>query len=913
MKTFYKQHLPLLSFMIAIIVVFLISGSVEKEHPKLIDVTSSKKKGERGIVEMYKWQFERLKNPKSNSVPVNMRQLELRYTRTMQEKMQLDKTSNLMANWFVEGPNNQGGRSKEIVEDIANPNTLLAAAAEGGVWRSENGGPWESVTDPSYIQNVNCLTQDTRQGKTNVWYYGTGEFLSNMWISGNGLGRFLGDGIYKSTDNGKTWNPLQSTISNSPAETVSHFQIVWDVEIDKTEMNIDKIYAACFGGIYYSNDGGENWNEGIVGSGGIWSVPQNTSVSINANGIAFAALSSGNNSGVYHSDGGENWTSITPNFWPAQVNRIETALSESNPDILYILANTPSVGTPGSNLDGLEGYTSLWRYDHSDGSWVNLSDRLPDFNDPVEGYSSQGGYDLYIKIKPDDENFVLIGGTNIYRTTDGFATKLNHDDWIGGYGKANDISLYDEHHPDQHGVFFSYTDSDLVYSAHDGGLSKTNDITASEVTWTSLNEGYVTTQFWHLAIEQTAAKEDVIVGGMQDNGTMFEDDPGYSTDWLNVGGGDGTYAAVADNNVYFYVSSQFANIYRTKTNGEWAQVTPEGASGFLFITPYMLDPNDTDVMFICAGDRVWRNSGLSAIQPYDQNPTSTNWSMLNGFVDGTRSTALAMSKSSPNVLIVGDNAGNVYKIADASDMNSPFSNISGNDFPNGYVASIDVNPHDVDDIIVGFSNYQTLSLFHTSDGGGSWSEIGGNLEENPDGSGHGPSIRNVKILPTQNGTVYLAATSVGLYSTSSLNGQSTTWVEESPDKIGNVIVETMAVRAADGKVVIGTFGKGVLSTNITLTDVEDRENVPNKFVLEQNYPNPFNPSTTIRFSVPQADTYSLRVFNALGEEVAILVNETLQAGTHEVNFNAGDLSSGVYFYKLSHGENVSTKKLILLK
>jgi len=74
--------------------------------------------------------------------------------------------------------------------------------------------------------------------------------------------------------------------------------------------------------------------------------------------------------------------------------------------------------------------------------------------------------------------------------------------------------------------------------------------------------------------------------------------------------------------------------------------------------------------------------------------------------------------------------------------------------------------------------------------------------------------------------------------------------------------------------------------------------VPTEYVLAQNYPNPFNPSTTIKFSLPVTSNVNLSVFNILGEEVQMLVNETKEAGVHIINFNASQLNSGIYFYKI---------------
>ncbi|MFQ3607849.1 MAG: T9SS type A sorting domain-containing protein [Chloroherpetonaceae bacterium] len=88
---------------------------------------------------------------------------------------------------------------------------------------------------------------------------------------------------------------------------------------------------------------------------------------------------------------------------------------------------------------------------------------------------------------------------------------------------------------------------------------------------------------------------------------------------------------------------------------------------------------------------------------------------------------------------------------------------------------------------------------------------------------------------------------------------------------------------------------------------------PKEFKLEQNYPNPFNPTTTIQFAVPSVSDVKLEVFNILGQKVASLVNRRMEAGLHTVNFNAVNLSSGVYFYRLQSGSFVQTKKMMLVK
>ena len=105
-------------------------------------------------------------------------------------------------------------------------------------------------------------------------------------------------------------------------------------------------------------------------------------------------------------------------------------------------------------------------------------------------------------------------------------------------------------------------------------------------------------------------------------------------------------------------------------------------------------------------------------------------------------------------------------------------------------------------------------------------------------------------------------------------------------------------------------GKGTyIATGINNTSNE----IPGRYSLEQNYPNPFNPTTNIRFAIPKSGFTSLKVYDAMGKEVSTLYNSKLEAGKYESEFNAMNLSSGVYFYKLVSGDFSEVKKLTLIK
>ena len=97
------------------------------------------------------------------------------------------------------------------------------------------------------------------------------------------------------------------------------------------------------------------------------------------------------------------------------------------------------------------------------------------------------------------------------------------------------------------------------------------------------------------------------------------------------------------------------------------------------------------------------------------------------------------------------------------------------------------------------------------------------------------------------------------------------------------------------------------------TDIEKENNLPVEFSLGQNFPNPFNPTTKINYSIPEQSYVTLKVFDVLGREVKTLVNKEQPVGNFEVEFNASDFTSGIYFYRIQAGEFVESKKMVLMK
>ena len=162
------------------------------------------------------------------------------------------------------------------------------------------------------------------------------------------------------------------------------------------------------------------------------------------------------------------------------------------------------------------------------------------------------------------------------------------------------------------------------------------------------------------------------------------------------------------------------------------------------------------------------------------------------------------------------------------------------------MSSIQADRLNPNNVLVTFSNYGVISIFYSNNGGTTWTAVAGNLEEFPDGSGNGPSVAWGHIY--NNGAIskYYAGTSVGLYSTDSLNGLNTIWTQEGPNTIGNVVVDMITSRIYDSLIVVATHGNGIYTNQVFIpTGVNEIQSMALKLNC---YPNPFNSSITIEAS-----------------------------------------------------------------
>lgn len=709
------------------------------------------------------------------------------------------------------GPFNVGGRTRALGIDIDDENIILAGGIAGGVWKTTNQGTsWTRTTGLQQHPAVSDLVQDRRSGKTDEWYYSTGERRGN---SASASGAFYqGNGIYKSTDNGDSWSLLTATAVTGTTGTDvitsgSDFTLIDELAIDYSNASGTEIYAAGTSQIIKSTDGFQTFNV-VLGD-------QNTGgnmcdVIITSGGKVFATI--GNSSfngangedGVFMSDDGDNWTNIDPPGLNGTNSRLELGIDPSDENLVYLAGNS-----------------QLFVFNDLNDTWTDLSANIDASSDTGEGHATQGGYDLYVAVHPSNDQLIYLGGTNIIRSSNGFGTAATNRQ-IGGYredGNSNSFPQYPNHHPDQHAAVFFDSDANKMLTASDGGVHLTNDNTVAgsststvSVLWESLNNGYLTTQFYHADIHNYNIGDPQVVGGLQDNSTFARFTDGDQDAWQDVFGGDGAFSGITYNSMY--VSSQNGNLRRLELDNNNVYQSQGNISptldddDYLFINPYNYNPVNQDQLFVAARGRLFVSNDIRT------NPGRGDWIELSGPATLTNQfiSAITPSTDPEGILYFGTRTGGLFKIENTRniDANTEIITLERGNLPNANVVGIAVDPKDADNVIVAFSNYNVISLWMSTDGGDTWSSISGNLEENANGTGAGPSVRSVEIMPDgDGGHYYFVGTSVGLFMTKDLKGDQTVWEQQAVDVVGNIVVSNIRTRPVEGLVMISTHGNGV--------------------------------------------------------------------------------------------------------
>jgi photosystem II stability/assembly factor-like uncharacterized protein len=750
--------------------------------------------------------------------------------------------------WRSIGPTGQGGRVDDIAVVENNPSTFYVGFATGGLWKTTNlGTTFTPIFDTYSTHSIGDIA--IAPSNPDIVYVGTGEANNRQSSS-------FGDGMYKTTDGGKTFTQIGLRETQSIARVLVHPRdpnTVW------VAANGHLFGPNAERGVYKSTDGGSTWRKVLytdenTGATDLIVHPRDPNILFAAmytrrrTSWGFAAGSPAD--GIYRSsNGGESWTRVSGNGLPrGQMGRVALDWSRSNPSVIYAQIEVgPSgepvqgarsgqeVGGPGGgggfgqqqNLPADPNVSGIWRSADGGRSWEFRSNE-----------NQRPMYFSQIRVDPNDENVVYVGGVNSAKSTDGAKTFTQ----LRGYG-----------HVDHHAIWINPGNSRHVMYGNDGSVDVSWD--AGE-TWESIRH-WAVGQPYHASVDMK--RPYTVCTGLQDNGSWCGPSSVRSgsilgQDWYRVGGGDGFYTQVdpTDPNVMFS-ESQNGNINRldlrqgTSTNirprapqrgpdgganfgGGGPNVFPNPEPGTVFRwnwnTPIQISPHDASTILTGAnrlfisrdrGDSWWMSAELTKqVNRDDREILGMKGSLpncsrqragacINAKNDGVSFfgtiIAVAQSHISPDVIWVGSDDGNIQVTRDGG---KTFTEV-GQNIPGGtreyYISRVEPSYFDLGTAFVSVDGHRHDDLkpyvYMTRDYGATWTSIASNL----------PGFGNVNTIrqDPRNPNLLYAGTEYGFF-VSLDEGKS--W-KPFMTNLPVVRIDDVIVHPRDNDLVLSTHGRSV--------------------------------------------------------------------------------------------------------
>ncbi|HEY3251757.1 MAG TPA: T9SS type A sorting domain-containing protein [Ignavibacteria bacterium] len=682
--------------------------------------------------------------------------------------------------------------------------TIFVAGADGGVWKSLDGGAtWVAKTDfiSSLSSGALAIGQNSLGQYENV-YYGTGESHAGFNFC------YYGDGLYKSVDNGETWIKIND--DHLPQNPTYFSRIV------VRPGHPNEIVAACGtnhtnisyqAGLYRSTDYGQTWlnrvapdpvlegricNDIVFSPNGNMAYmigPDESSEFIWEKGVGYRISTNGG------ATFGAPRTDIKVN------GRSHIAISSYDASRLYILTHKSSICSPGScspNSINAVVYVS------NDGglSFTEGAGFLSLNCNCIGGDAYQSWYDMFIYVSPQNRDIVYVGLVNLWKSTDG----------------GQSFTAITPNHTDMQNMDLDINNANHIILGTDGGIyGSTNGGTGR--VWDNLNSQLSLTQIYRIA--SSPFNTEIIVGGSQDNGlqSKFQN----SDDWRDVlGGNDGTsvvYSKINPNLIF----GGFGNY----SNGLPPPIIRSNNAGVSFI-PNFLPPssvwdsqNDwippiasglnrfTLIETFYTARRISTPNGI-LIKIFGTSDEGGSWQEIGSGINVNESPQnLAVSTSNPEVIFLSTGGyawpyinQKLYKSTDAGiSWQEKLNNTSG-EVPNRYITHIEIDQADKNLVYITLSGFEALTpgmpghIFRSTNGGNNWADLSGYLPDIP--------VNDLVIVynDTKN---FIIGTDVGVLGTTNGGG---TWNEIGPG-LPHVVVTDLEYNPLSGRVRAATFGRGV--------------------------------------------------------------------------------------------------------
>jgi photosystem II stability/assembly factor-like uncharacterized protein len=643
--------------------------------------------------------------------------------------------------WRSIGPY-RGGRVLAVTGVVGDPFTYYFGSVAGGVWRTVDGGVnWKPISDKTVISSIGAIA--VAESNPNVTYVGTGESCIRGNIS-------YGNGMYKTTDGGKTW------VHIGLAET-QHIARVW---IDPK--NPDHVLVAALGhaygpnkerGLFRTTDGGNTWEKILYKDEKTGAI--DLSVDPHNSNMMFAALyqvqrtpwsleSGGPGSGLYRStDGGNSWKHLEGHGLPEGIlGRIGVSVSGADSNRVYALIESKESG--------------LYRSDDGGDTWSRVNDD--------QRLTQRAWYFTHIFADPKGVDTVYMLNTGAFRSSDG--------------GKT--LSLLPAPHGDHHGLWIDPQNPNRMINSNDGGADITVD---GGKTW-STQYNQPTAQFYHVVADNDFLYK--VYGAQQDNSTvgiMSRTDDGYigREHWFDAGGGESGYLAPdpRDSNTVYAGSGegQMTRLERQSNQQQDITVWPMENSGHGVIDmkyrlgwthPIIVSPHDSNVVYTTA-ERVFKTTDRGASWTeisgdLTRNDKSKQVSSGGPLTKDNTSVeyydtvfTVAESPVQKDVLWAGTDDGLIHVTRDGG---KNWTNVTPKGMPEwSLVSLIDASPHDPGTAFAAVDTHKLDDLrpylYKTTDFGKSWTKIVNGI---PDGA----YTHVVREDPVRKNLLY-AGTETGIY------------------------------------------------------------------------------------------------------------------------------------------------------